>query len=340
MADRQIDELSFASDISDATTFAANNNAATYEAQQVSVGQIATFMGARADAVHNLGDLHYNKSNLAIDNPGAVPGWTGEYVTNANNVYPDLYTWLKTSHPELCITRYAYDAAITADGECRYFVVDEESGSIRFPKYTYTAPDYPWIYCFNAAVPQTTTQGAEYTTSLISKVSKAGDTMTGTLKMSGGNELRFGTDNDYYYVKKHTNGGLLIYNKDAKGLFLYSGANTFAPYYFDGTKGYRLLTTADLSSSSIGENLAPDYSAAVTIPNNAVYTAPANGWIMGYASQGDWSSYSLIVNNTTFLYGGRKSYNTGGALCFFIGKGQTVHPRADAILRFVPCIGA
>ena len=340
MADRQIDELSFASDISDATTFAANNNAATYEAQQVSVGQIATFMGARADAVHNLGDLHYNKSNLAIDNPGAVPGWTGEYVTNANNVYPDLYTWLKTSHPELCITRYAYDAAITADGECRYFVVDEESGSIRFPKYTYTAPDYPWIYCFNAAVPQTTTQGAEYTTSLISKVSKAGDTMTGTLKMSGNTQIKFGTDDNYFFIINDTNSGnFLIYNNNGKGLFL-QASDPHAPYYWDGTTGYRLLTTVDLGSSTIGENLAPDYSAAVTIPNNAVYTAPANGWIMGYAVQNDWSSYSLIVNNTTFLYGGRKSYNTGGALCFFIGQGQTVTPRADAILRFVPCIGA
>lgn len=339
MADRQIDELSFATDISDATTFAANNNAATYEAQQVSVGQIATFMGARADAVHNLGDLHYNKSNLAIDNPGAVPGWTGEYVTNANNVYPDLYTWLKTSHPELCITRSAYDAAITADGECRYFVVDEESGSIRFPKYTYTAPDYPWIYCFNAAVPQTTTQGAEYTTSLISKVSKAGDTMTGELKMSGQNKVRFGPDDNYYYVQCAGNGQLSIFNKNNKGIFLQL-EEAHAPFYWNGTNAFRLLTTADLGSSTIGENLAPDYSAAVTIPNNAVYTAPANGWIMGYAGQNDWSSYSLIVNNTTFLYGGRKSYNTGGALCFFIGKGQTVTPRADAILRFVPCIGA
>ena len=244
MADRQIDELSFATDISDATTFAANNNAATYEAQQVSVGQIATFMGARADAVHNLGDLHYNKSNLAIDNPGAVPGWTGEYVTNANNVYPDLYTWLKTSHPELCITRSAYDAAITADGECRYFVVDEESGSIRFPKYTYTAPDYPWIYCFNAAVPQTTTQGAEYTTSLISKVSKAGDTMTGQLKMSGENEVRFGTDDNYYLVQCSGNGQLSIFNKNNKGIFLQL-EEAHAPFYWDGTNGYRLLTTAD-----------------------------------------------------------------------------------------------
>lgn len=177
---------------------------------------------------------------------------------------------------------------------------------------------------------------AEFTDALSGKVAKAGDTMTGPLKMSGENEVRFGTDDNYYHIEKSSIGNLNLM-KGGKGLFL-ADADAF-PHYADGTNGYRLLTTADLSSS-IGENLAPDYSAAVTIPNNAVYTAPANGWIMGYAGQNDWSSYSLIVNNTTFLYGGRKSYNTGGALCFFIGKGQTVTPRADAILRFVPCIGA
>lgn len=207
MANKQIDELTYASTITDATSIPVNNNTATYEAQQLTVGKLGDFLGSRANAVHNLGDVYNNKSSLVIDNPGALPAWTGEYVTNANNVYPDLYTWLKTAHPELCVTRAAYDAAITADGECKYFVIDEEPGSIRFPKYNYTAPDYPWIYCFNAAVPQTTTQGAEYTASLISKVSKAGDTMTGQLVMANGsNGIKFqGTNDNSYYVNLQNN---------------------------------------------------------------------------------------------------------------------------------------
>ena len=207
MANRQIDELTYASTITDATSIPVNNNTSTYEAQQLTVGKLGDFLGSRASAVHNLGDVYTNNSSLVIDNPGALPAWTGEYITNANNTYPDLYTWLKTSHSELCVTRAAYDAAITADGECKYFVIDEESGSIRFPKYSYTAPEYPWIYCFNAAVPQTTTQGAEYTASLISKVSKAGDTMTGQLVMANGsNGIKFqGTNDNNYYVNLQNN---------------------------------------------------------------------------------------------------------------------------------------
>lgn len=169
-------------------------------------------------------------------------------------------------------------------------------------------------------------------------VAKAGDTMTGDLKISGTKAIRFGTDDDFYNVQKEegTN-NLLLFGKNNTGFFLDS-AQSFAPSYWNGTNVLRLLTTAD--SANVNANIAPDYSAAVAITSNVAYTAPANGWIMGYASQNDYSGYALTVNNVTFLYGGRKSYNTGGALCFFIGKGQTVTPRADYVLRFVPCVGS
>ena len=254
MANKQIDELTYASTITDATSIPVNNNTATYEAQQLTVGKLGDFLGSRANAVHNLGDVYNNKSSLVIDNPGALPAWTGEYVTNANNVYPDLYTWLKTAHPELCVTRAAYDAAITADGECKYFVIDEEPGSIRFPKYNYTAPDYPWIYCFNAAVPQTTTQGAEYTASLISKVSKAGDTMTGQLVMANGsNGIKFqGTNDNSYYVNfSETN--ITILDKNNKGILLDGNTNS-EPFYTDGSTTTSLIPTLP-NWGSIGGNI-------------------------------------------------------------------------------------
>ncbi|WP_428041310.1 hypothetical protein, partial [Candidatus Avelusimicrobium fimicolum] len=41
---------------------------------------------------------------------------------------------------------------------------------------------------------------------LAQKVAKAGDTMTGALKMSGENEVRFGTDDNFYNIKKGTDG--------------------------------------------------------------------------------------------------------------------------------------
>lgn len=136
---------------------------------------------------------------------------------------------------------------------------------------------------------------------LAQKVAKAGDTMTGPLKMSGANQIRFGTDDNYYYVKKHTNGDILIYNKDTKGLFLYAGDNKFNPYYFDGTKGYRLLTTADLPSSA-GSKIqgAVNYSAQVSI--TSPFTCPTGGAIGFRCPTGDWNTLDLKINNIQVFY--------------------------------------
>lgn len=177
------------------------------------------------------------------------------------------------------------------------------------------------------------------------KVNKAGDTMTGNLLMSGENQVRFGTADNFYYVRLGDN--FDIGKKDINNLFqglMLKTSDNLAPYYTVSGTAYRLLTTADFNASSIGENLAPDYSAAITITSKVAYTAPSNGWIMGSSGDGvnviDYASTSLTVNNVLFLISGRKSYNTTTHICFFIGKGQTVTPRADEVLRFVPCIGA
>ena len=83
-----------------------------------------------------IGQLVWSQSSLAKDNPGCLPLWTGEYYTNASTLYPDFYAWVK-SHPELCKTKAEYDSAITAYGECPYYVVDENTAqtSLRLPKH-------------------------------------------------------------------------------------------------------------------------------------------------------------------------------------------------------------
>ena len=79
------------------------------------------------------------------------------------------------------------------------------------------------------------------------RVAKAGDTMTGTLKMSGQNPIKLGTDDNYYYVQRAGNGQLSIFNKNNKGIFLQL-EEAHAPFYWNGTNAFRLLTTADLQN--------------------------------------------------------------------------------------------
>ena len=141
---------------------------------------------------------------------------------------------------------------------------------------------------------------AEFTDALSGKVAKAGDTMTGALKMSGNNEVRFGTDDNYYFIKKINDGTFEIYNKNGKGLFLQS-AEGHLPCYWDGTNAYRLLTTADLPSSA-GSKIqgAVNYSAQVSI--TSPFTCPTGGAIGFRCPNGDWNTLDLKINNIQVFY--------------------------------------
>lgn len=147
---------------------------------------------------------------------------------------------------------------------------------------------------------------------LAQKVAKAGDTMTGTLKMSGSNEVRFGTDSSYYYIKNDTNSGnFLIYNNNGKGLFLQTGEAN-APFYWDGTNGYRLLTTADLESlqtqiNSLNTEVTGmlgrmNFSAAVQGQVGNGYTVPSKGYVFLTAIAGsNGSSATAYINGAEVI---------------------------------------
>lgn len=141
---------------------------------------------------------------------------------------------------------------------------------------------------------------AEFTDALSGKVAKAGDTMTGTLKMSGQNLIKLGTDDDYYYVKMISDGTFVLYNKSNKGLFLQK-EEAHAPFYWNGTNAYRLLTTADLPSNTESKiQGAVNYSAQVSI--TSPFTCPTGGAIGFRCPTGDWNTLDLKINNIQVFY--------------------------------------
>ena len=121
------------------TTYATNEKLAAKQDKLIAgtnitiEGNVISATGGSTTAGRPLGEVFFSQSSLATDNPGALPGWTGEYYTNASTLYPDFYSWVK-SHTELCKTKAEYDSAIATYGECPYYVADEVSGSLRLPK--------------------------------------------------------------------------------------------------------------------------------------------------------------------------------------------------------------
>lgn len=81
----------------------------------------------------NIGEVFYSQSSSAADNPGGLPLFTGEMISNANQLYPQFYNWL-LSHSELCTTNSAYETSITNWGLCSYYVVDDINKTIKLPK--------------------------------------------------------------------------------------------------------------------------------------------------------------------------------------------------------------
>ena len=82
---------------------------------------------------HQIGEVYWSQSKEVLDNPGSLPLFTGELISNANNVYPQFYAWLVT-HSELCKTQAEYDTAISTYGECPYYVLNTTNKTIRLPK--------------------------------------------------------------------------------------------------------------------------------------------------------------------------------------------------------------
>ena len=128
------------------------------------------------------------------------------------------------------------------------------------------------------------------------KVNKAGDTMTGNLLMSGVNQVRFGTADNFYYVRLGDN--FDIGKNDINNLFqglMLNTSDNLAPYYVVSGTDYRLLTTKDLpgSAGSVG---FPNYGAGIRFNNNINFTAPSDGFIFWWGQSEQGPNYALINN--------------------------------------------
>lgn len=84
----------------------------------------------------SVGQVFFSQSELATDNPGALPLFTGETIASANTVYPDLYNFV-SNHSELQCTEEEYETILTEYGECAKYAL----GSNYIQSYKWHIPN-------------------------------------------------------------------------------------------------------------------------------------------------------------------------------------------------------
>ena len=127
MADIVISDLPAKTSLLDSDMVVIDDGAQSY---RVSGAQLREFLKVNFLPI---GTVVYSQSNLASDNAGRLPLFTGETIASADTLYPDFYAWV-LSHTELQCTAAAYEAALSTYGECPKYVIDTVAKTIRLPK--------------------------------------------------------------------------------------------------------------------------------------------------------------------------------------------------------------
>ena len=316
-----------------------------------------------------LGTVVWSQSNLATDNAGRLPLWTGEYIASASTLYPDFYAWIK-KHSELLKTKTQYNAALSAYGECPYYVVDEVQGSLRLPKL------------------------ANYI-----KVATNGITQSGAGLPNITGRLRF-EKNGYGAIKQEQSGALNSEagsgNAESSGV---SGANQNATIILDASKSNSiygksstvtpahttlypwvcaynaaipasvaqaaefqtgLTSKADTGLSNVSTN-GKEIMSSMSMPSNKYvdltlgasgtrYTAPANGWIQFTHRTNAAGSFIGLHNNTSGIAHFQSAHSTGQLLranlpvkkgdSFLIEYSSSAENAAQNTFRFIYAEGA
>ena len=296
-----------------------------------------------------IGMVVLSQSNLATDNPGCLPLWTGEYYTNAVALYPDFYAWVK-SHPELCKTKAEYDAAITTYGECPYYVADEVSGSLRLPKlanYIKMANSTEGITQKGAGLPNITGSIDPY--------------VDMNRNWSGAFSVNKTAPTNPSGTSGNGNGSHVMFDA-SKSNAIYGAADTVQPAHTtlypwvcafnaavpastaqaaEFTAALAGKANADLSNASpaqsfINQSMAwgvPDYSAGVAVA--CPYTAPKAGLFVTYTISGD---DHININGVAI----GMPFSTNNHAAVFVQAGDVVQVAGTgaATCKFFPLKGA
>ena len=321
-----------------------------------------------------IGQLVWSQSSLAKDNPGCLPAWTGEYYPNAATLYPDFYAWVK-SHLELCKTKAQYDEALSAYGECPYYVADEVTGSLRLPKlvnYIKSADETNGITQRKAGLPtvkaiSNTAAGNISDFASLPPYAKPVQNTASYALMTGASISRV---TSLVYVENDASLNSSVYGASETvtpahttlypWVCAYNAAvpaSTVQAAAFQqaltGKADKDLANVPGTTKAALLDLLAMDTSTWATLVSATDFVAPSAGWINYVPSSNaetasgintGWNNCFIRLDgktiiNQAYCYG--KNGTNADSVSVFVGKGQIVNATFGVgTVYFYPCKGA
>lgn len=326
-------------------------------------GQYWGYAGARGSG-KQVGEVYFSQSSSASDNKGALPLFTGEVISNADNLYPQFYAWV-LAHTSLCKTEGEYQTAISTYGECPFYVIDDTNKTIRLPKLV------------NYIKMANTTQGVTQSAAGLPNI-------TGFINANY--DLRVdGADNSALYSgaptanngRGNTSGSNTGIHFDAsRSNAIYGNSNTVTPAHttvFPWVFAFNAAIPAstaqaaefqtalsskadtDLSNISsvltVANALSADMDNYTTIASSVTFTAPLPGWIsftpVDNTNTTDSTNRGIngyiaidgkTVLTSSFVSGSDSTHPDTG--WYYIGTSQTCyHTMSNGTVYFYPIKG-
>lgn len=351
-ADQAADSASSANtSASTATTKATEASASASQASQSAIDAANSAASARGLTI---GTVYFSQSDLATDNPGALPLFTGETISSANTIYPEFYNWV-LAHTELQCTAEEYESALTTYGECAKYVIG--GGSLRLTlikNYIKAANPSEGIKNIEAGLPDHTHQApygkndnGDYHAQGSTRPHPATAEWFTTIKGYGKDSTLASASNPIYGKSSTvTPASTTLYPWVVAYTAAIPASTAQAAQFQQGLSGKADTNLGNLSAA--GKSLA----SGLGMPSNRYidltfgasgteYIAPANGWYYVHKQSTSSNQYIKLENLNNILSSQGESPNSNGWNFAFIPtkKDDTVRltysAGGEGLLRFI-----
>lgn len=299
------------------------------------------YAGARGSG-KQIGEVYFSQSSSAVDNKGALPLFTGEVISNADQIYPQFYAWV-LAHMGLCVTEEQYQSALSTYGECPKYVIDDTNKTLRLPKlvnYIKMANLSDGISQREAGLPDISVPTYSEGGAEDNKMANGGGNPEKEWSASAFNSI-YGKSNTVTPAHTTVFPWVFAYNA-AMPASMAQAAEFQEALSSKADRDLSNVPTAVLST--LISNMMPNYTQGVARQKDTQYTADVNGWVSIHAQMPYQGQNTKLVVNGETVVNNNNGYDAVTVVDIIrpIAKGDVWEvggTNSNVSIKFYPCNG-